>query len=73
LKYFITFGQGHKHTIQDKTFDKDCIAVFEADDYNQARDKASQLFQDVWCFIYDENTWKESNLEYFPRGYLEAS
>lgn len=68
MKTFVTFGQTHVHSIDGKTFDKDCVAVVEGD-----RDKVFEIFGPKFCFEYPEEHWDESKMmQYFPRGYIEA-
>jgi hypothetical protein len=68
MKTFVTFGQSHVHSIDDKTFDKDCVAVVNGD-----RDKVFEIFGPKFCFEYPEDFWDESKMmKYFPRGYIEV-
>lgn len=68
MKTFVTFGQGHVHFIDGKTFDKDCVAVVNGD-----RKKVFDIFGPKFCFEHPEDHWDESNLKYFPRGYIEVN
>jgi len=70
MKVFITFGQGHAHSVAGKTFDKDCVAVIEADDEEDGRMTAFKYFGGKFCFSYTEDNWKEENMSFFPRGYI---
>ena len=38
------FGQTHVHSINGKTFDKDCVAVIEAEDAHTGRELAHIYF-----------------------------
>ncbi len=70
-KMFVTFGQVHLHRFNNKTFDKDCVAVIECDSYDQGRLKAQELFGMKFCFTYYDTEWAEAdNLHYYPRGYV---
>ena len=66
-KTYVTFGQGHKHKINGKTFDKDCVAVVYGD-----RDEVFRIFDRNFCFEYSEEYWEERKMEFFPRGYIEV-
>jgi len=43
MKTFVTFGQVHKHEIDDKLFDKDCVAIVDGD-----RERVFELFGTHW-------------------------
>jgi len=66
MKTFVTFGQVHKHEIDGKTFDKDCVAIVDGD-----RERVFELFGTHWCFEYPEEHWNDENMKHFPRGYIE--
>jgi len=72
MKIYITFGQVHIHRVNGKVFDKDCIAVIEADDEKSGRNLAFQYFNDQWFTSYTENNWKDYQLNYYPRGFIEV-
>lgn len=38
-KFYFTFGQNHAHSVEGKTFDKDCVVEIEAESSGKARDK----------------------------------
>jgi len=67
-KFYITFGQIHVHSIEGKTFDKDCVAEIEAKTKNEAHDKAMEIFKEQFCFVNDE-----PHLEYYPRGIIKLN
>ncbi|MDR1346820.1 MAG: hypothetical protein LBJ63_00080 [Prevotellaceae bacterium] len=69
-KTYVTFGQGHTHHVNGKTLDKDTVAVLSAQNSNQGREKAFELFGAEFCFEYFDSEWKEENLKYFPKGYV---
>lgn len=73
MKTYITFGHSHAHSVNGKTFDKDCIAVIEAPTENAARKIAFEAFEGKFCFSYSEDRWDESKMNYFPRGYIELN
>lgn len=73
MKVYITFGQVHVHSVNGKTFDKNCVAVINnVENENEGRKKAFEYFNDKWHNSYTEKTWKNSLLEYFPRGLIET-
>ena len=73
MRQYVTFGQVHVHSVNGKTFDKDCVAVFEADDAASGRDRAFEIFGPKFCFHYAGDEFQESEmLSYFPRGLVEV-
>jgi len=72
-KTYITFGQTHVHSVNSKTFDKDCVAVIECDNAMEGRDKAFEYFGDKWCFEYHEKEWDVAELEWFPKGLINVN
>ncbi len=70
MKTYVTFGQEHAHSINGKTFDKDCVAVIEADGPADGRRKAFEYFGPKFSFEYFEDEWDESKMAYYPRGYI---
>lgn len=68
MKFYITFGQAHAHSVAGRTFDKDCVAVIEAENYNDGHAKAFELFDRKWCFI----DWQLPDMTFFPRGVIEV-
>lgn len=72
MKNYITFGQIHVHSVNGKTFDKDCVAVIEAETAEQGRDKAFEFFDGVFHRCIPESEWQPEMLEYFPRGLISV-
>ena len=72
MKTYVTFGQIHTHSVNGITFDKDCVAVIEADTASAGRDKAFSLFGRKFCTTYTDATYVESIMKHFPRGYIEV-
>ena len=68
MKIYITFGQVHVHSVNDKTFDKDCVAVIDAESELEGRKIARELFDNKYFTSYTE--FSDDKLEYFPRGFL---
>ena len=67
---YVTFGQEHVHSINGKTFDKNCVAVIESDDAVSGRAKAFELFGPKFCFEYYNDM---PDMSYFPRGLVEVN
>lgn len=70
-KYFVTFGSAHIHSVNGKTFDKDCICVIEAESYSEGREIAFAAFGPVYAFFYEEQDWKAESTALFPRGFID--
>jgi len=73
MKTYVTFGQSHVHQVNNQTFNKDSVAVIEAKDANEGRELAFEFFGPKFFTTYSEEFWDESNLEWFPRGYIKAN
>ena len=74
VQAYVTFGQVHKHTINKRTFDKDCIAVIEGIDYGDCRKKAFSSFKGEFHNVFDEASFGKMNHDlkrYYPRGLIE--
>lgn len=70
-KHYVTFGQKHIHSINGKTLDKDTVAVYEAENYVEGRNKAFEYFGDKFFTDYHDTQWNEEELlHYFPKGYV---
>lgn len=70
-KYYITFGQVHVHSVNGKTFDKDCLAELEAESNEEAHKMAMDIFKGVFHQCVGEDKLEEF-LEYFPRGVIKV-
>jgi len=73
MKTYVTFGQIHVHSVNGKTFDKDCVAVISAGTSDKGRDKAFEYFGPKFFTTYSEKYWKEDNLRWYPRGYINVN
>ena len=71
-RHYVTFGQIHVHSVNGKTFDKDCVAVIDAEDWPEGRKKAVEYFNLQFSTSYQDDEWDEENINYFPRGYIEV-
>ena len=67
MKFWISFGQRHKHSINGKTIDKDCILEVEAATRREAHENAMEMFNKEFFTCYD----KLPNMSYFPRGVIK--
>ena len=69
MDVYITFGQSHKHAIDGKLFDKNCVARIphHPDDYG--RDIAFKLFGKKWALAYSKEQITP-DLHLFPRGII---
>lgn len=70
-KHYVTFGQDHKHEINNTIFDKNCVAVFEAKNPNDGREKAFKYFDVKFCFEYHDKEFDHSSMVFFPNGFVE--
>jgi len=70
-KTFITFGQIHSHSINDKILDKDCVAVIESETHEEGRKKAFEYFGDKFFTSYFEDQFELDSMKYFSRGFIE--
>jgi hypothetical protein len=61
---YFTFGQIHVHSVNGKTFDKDCVVKITAED---ARQTMFDTFGRKWAMQYDD----VPDLRHFPRGVIE--
>lgn len=61
---WFTFGQSHVHSVNGKTWDKDCVVKITASD---PREEMFRAFGNKWAFEYDS----EPNMKHFPRGVFE--
>ena len=73
IKTYVTFGQVHVHVVNGKTFDKDTVAVIEATSEKEGRELAHEYFGEKFFTTYSEKYWKEDNMKYFPKGYVEVN
>jgi hypothetical protein len=71
VRFYISFGQVHAHSIDGKTYDKDSLMLIEAPGELVARVGVNQITGGKWCGIYSETQLPEM-LHYFPRGVINA-
>lgn len=70
-KHYVTFGQVHRHNIQSKRLNADCVARFEAENPYEGRAKAFALFGPKFCFEYHDTAFPQDSMKYYPRGFVD--
>jgi len=60
---YFSFGQTHFHSVNGKTFDKDCIVEITSAD---PRATMFEIFGRQWAMQYDE----VPEMQYYPRGII---
>jgi hypothetical protein len=67
---FVTFGQVHAHSINGKTLDKDCVAVFGRMSEADVRALLHDSYNNEYAQTFNHTNWDVNLLKYFPRGYV---
>lgn len=70
MKLYITLGQDHRHEIEGKVYDKDCIAVVNCKDYKEGRKLAFEYFGDKFGTSYTRDKIDLKFMLPFPRGQI---
>ena len=70
MKAYVTFGFSHSHVVGSKILNRDCVCVFEADNYHDAKNRAFKMFGPKFCGLYFDDEWNEKHLEYYKNGYV---
>jgi hypothetical protein len=70
-KYYITFGQVHVHSVNGKTFDKDCLAEIEAETHEKAHQEAMEIFKGIFHNCHTEDELPRV-IKYYPRGIIKV-
>lgn len=65
---YVTFGQIHKHEINGKVFDKDCVAIV-----NGNREDVLKIFGVKFCFDYTKEEFDLNSMHYYPRGIIKLN
>ena len=74
MRTYITFGQVHRHVIDDVLFDKDCVALIESDSEDEGRKIAMSLFDSKWHNSYfREDELEPEIMQYYPRGPVKVT
>lgn len=71
-KYYITFGQGHRHKHNDITLNNNCVGVIEAESHDEMRLLAFEWFGDKFATTYTVEDFGDA-IEYFPRGFIKLN
>ena len=70
---YISFGQVHTHSVNGKTFDKNCLAAITCDGWQDGRAKAFDYFGDKFATSYDQSQINDELLGWFPRGIINVN
>jgi len=68
MNVYITFGQVHVHSVNGKTFDKDCVAVIDSASLATGHNLAIDIFNSK----FHSATATVPDMDYFPRGLIEV-
>lgn len=71
MKFYISFGQAHAHSINGQTFDKDSLMLVHADNEINARLYVNSITGRRWSSIYRFEELAEM-LPYYPRGVVNS-
>lgn len=58
MKFYGTFGIGHRHEINGKVFDKDTIIEMECDTNNESASMMQKKFGVKYCTTYSEQAFE---------------
>ena len=84
MRYYFSFGFGHRHEIDDLILDRDCVVCVKVDaiaDSPDAMMQARRIFTDYlggsneWTFQRTEDEYislGEQREKYFPRGIVKT-
>ncbi len=67
MKFYISFGQVHTHSVNGQTIDKDCIVEISEPSMIEARKRAFKLFGRKFFTVYNH----APDMEYYPRGIIK--
>lgn len=67
--YIVTFGQVHKHIVNRKKFDRDCVCVIKANNITHAHNRALKIFGVEFHRCMSEDKFDMAgDIRYFKRG-----
>lgn len=69
MKWYITFGQKHTHSVGGKTFDKDCVAVIE----DTTPERCDRMALSVFKGEFHGHSARVPDMSYYPRGFIEVN
>jgi len=67
MRQYFTFGQIHTHSVNGRTFDKDCVVEIESEDRHKAREIMVEHFGIRWSHQYDEMP----DMGFYPLGIIK--
>ncbi len=70
MNIYVTFGQVHAHRVNGKTLDCDCVAILKSESVDAGRAMAFELFGPKFSFVYSEEDWDHSDMQFYPNGYV---
>jgi hypothetical protein len=70
MKTYITFKRNQIHNVNGKVFDKDSIAVIDAETAYEGRTRAFELFSDDYLDEFTDKTLPKDIDEYYKRGFI---
>ena len=73
MKTYVTFGFDHRHIVDGKVIDKDCVAVISCADAAEGRKIAFELFGHKFSLEYPEDHFDFDSMRDFPRGFIEVN
>lgn len=73
MRTYVTFGQSHVHSINGRTFDKDCVAIVHHNTIEEGRRAVVKYFGLKFCFEYAERHFDLNVMNYFPRGFIHVN
>ena len=68
MKFYITLGQKHTHSINGKTFDKDTVALIECSNIQIAEETAFNYFGAEFSRVLPED---KIDLSLYPKGIIK--
>jgi len=73
MELYITFGSIHRHEINGKVYDRDCIAVIDCKNASHGRDLAHNFFGPKFATSYTEDQLDDDMTRHFPRGLISVN
>ena len=71
MKIYITFGKDHHHIIKNISYDKDCVAVLEAESRLSGIDRVIEIFGlNYYSILVDTGIHNTSDKGIYPRGLI---
>lgn len=67
---FVTFGMNHHHLIGRHVINGDTVAVLDCESAQAGRERAFELFGPKFSMEYHEGEWNETQIKFFPKGYV---